>query len=321
MSKPKNGIPIGLSRFMQSSRVEVTGHREINHATQYRLSQNGDTVNLNVYHTGKVSVDGRESGLKQLLESWRLANSGPKNRKVRGEGKVSKKPAANATPRVGTDEAGKGEYLGPLVVAGVRVMGEAQDAGLREAGVRDSKDLGTAQASVISTQITEIVGPENICVISLDPVEYGLRRDAAGRNVNRLLGELHVEIINKLEAEVEVAVVDSFGVKARSYIEPGIDSGIDLQVRPKAEDDTAVAAASIVARARYLAAMEKLSEEVGFGLPRGSTHVLKAARRVVRELGEEGLSKVAKVHFSTTEKVLTKKVLQGSESLSGMEKP
>ena len=303
---------------MQDSRVEVTGHREIDYGTQYRLFRDGDTVNLNVYHTGKVSIDGRESGLKQLLEGWRLANSGPKTRKVPGgktSKKVSKKPAANDTPRVGTDEAGKGEYLGPLVVAGVRVMGEAQDTGLREAGVRDSKDLGTLQASRIATRITEIVGPENICVIALDPVEYGLRRDAAGHNVNRLLGELNVEIINKLEAEVEVAVVDSFGAKARSYIKPGISGGIDLQVRPKAEDDTAVAAASIVARARYLEAMEEFSEEVGFELPRGSTHVTEAARRVVREFGEEGLSKVAKVHFSTTEKVL-----QGSESPSGMER-
>ena len=113
-----------------------------------------------------------------------------------------------------------------------------------------------------------------------------------------------MEIIDKLEAEVEVAVVDSFGPKARSYIEQHVSKGITLEVRPKAEDDTAVAAASILARARYLEEMKNLSEEVGFELPRGSTHVIGAARRVVDEMGEEGLKKVAKDHFSTTEKVL-----------------
>jgi ribonuclease HIII len=65
-----------------------------------------------------------------------------------------------------------------------------------------------------------------------------------------------------------------------------------------------VAAASILARARYLEEMDKLSERVGFELPRGSTHVLDAARRVVEELGEEGLAEVAKIHFSITRRVL-----------------
>jgi ribonuclease HIII len=37
------------------------------------------------------------------------------------------------------------------------------------------------------------------------------------------------------------------------------------------EDDAAVAAASILARARYLEEMERLSGEVGLELPRGVT--------------------------------------------------
>ncbi|MGB3632728.1 MAG: ribonuclease HIII [Rubrobacteraceae bacterium] len=305
MSDPKNEIPASLSRSMKSSGVEITGHREINHATQYKLIQGADKANLNVYHTGKISVDGaRDSELKRLLENWRLANSGSKSRSTGDKLENSKKPVANSTPRVGTDEAGKGEYLGPLVVAGVRVVGEAQDAELREAGVRDSKDLSKIQARAISARVMEIVGSENICLITLDPMEYDRRREAADRNVNRLLGELNVEIINELKAEIEAAVVDSFGTKARSYIKPHIPEGINLEVRPKAEDDTGVAAASIVARARYLEEMDRLSEEVGFELPRGSAHVLEVARRVARELGVEGLKKVAKVHFSTTEKVL-----------------
>jgi ribonuclease HIII len=50
--------------------------------------------------------------------------------------------------------------------------------------------------------------------------------------------------------------------------------------------------------------MDVLSKEVGFELPRGSTHVLEAARRVVDERGLEGLAEVAKVHFGTTAQVL-----------------
>lgn len=307
MSGPKHEIPANLSRSLERSGATVTGHREIDHATQYQLSRGAETANLNVFHTGKIQVGGKDSGLKRLLESWRTANasvSGGRNRGAKNGSKSAKTPLARTTPRVGTDEAGKGEYLGPLVVAGARVLGESQDRELREAGVRDSKDLDTGQARSISTRVEEILGSENICVLALEPPEYERRRNAAGHNVNRLLGELNVEIIDKLKSKVEVAVVDSFGVKARSYLEPHMSGGVGLEVRPRAEDDPAVAAASILARSRYLAEMDRLSEEVGFELPRGSTHVVEAARRVVDELGVEGLAKVAKVHFSTTERVL-----------------
>lgn len=305
MSEPKYKIPTDLSRPMKSSGVEVAGHREIAYGTQYRLIRGGDAANLNVYRTGKIWVDGKDTPLKRLVSSWRPTNGKSKNKTGgKGKSKSSNGPVASSTPRIGTDEAGKGEYLGPLVVAGVRVLGKAQDLQLREAGVRDSKDLGNALVREISARVIEIVGPENTCILALAPEEYDRRRDAAGQNVNKLLGELNVEIIDKLKAEVEIAVVDGFGVKARSYIEPHVPPGIELEVRPRAEDDTAVAAASILARARYLEEMDRLSEEVGFELPRGSTHVMEAARRVADEFGEEGLLRVAKKHFSITEQVL-----------------
>jgi ribonuclease HIII len=75
-------------------------------------------------------------------------------------------------------------------------------------------------------------------------------------------------------------------------------------VRPGAEDDVAVAAASVLARARYLEEMEALSGEVGFELPRGAAHVLEVAQWLVEERGLEELKKVAKVHFGTTAQML-----------------
>ena len=77
-----------------------------------------------------------------------------------------------------------------------------------------------------------------------------------------------------------------------------------MEVRTRAEDDAAVAAASIVARARQLEEVDLLSERVGFRLPLGATHVIEAGRRVVEELGREGLAEVAKTSFATTRKVL-----------------
>jgi ribonuclease HIII len=205
---------------------------------------------------------------------------------------------------VGTDEAGKGDYFGPLVVAGVRVLGKKEDRELREIGVRDSKMLSVSGAANLAQPILDSVGSKNVRVVILHPRKYEAHREAADNNVNKLLAEVNVQIFEELKARVELFVVDEFGKAASSYIEPRLPPEVRLVVRPRAEDDVAVAAASVLARARYLEEMETLSEKVGFELPRGAVHVVEAARRVVEEHGLEELAEVAKVHFSTTAKVL-----------------
>jgi ribonuclease HIII len=295
-------IPESLRRILREAGVRVAARREIDHGTQYRLVRDSEEAILNIYRTKRVLVQGKASGLKDLLESWKTSRAS-----AAPSGRETARPPAEAAldprPRVGVDEAGKGDYFGPLVVAGVRVSGEEAALRLQEIGVRDSKALGNGQALSMADRIVGILGESETLVVSLSPEEYERRREAAG-NVNRLLGEIDVEIIRKLKGEVNLAVVDEFARAARSYLEPVAREGVRLEVRTRAEDDAAVAAASILARARYLEEMRRLSEWVGFELPRGSTHVREAARRVVEELGEEGLRKVAKVHFATTAVVL-----------------
>jgi ribonuclease HIII len=94
--------------------------------------------------------------------------------------------------------------------------------------------------------------------------------------------------------------VDRFAASAREDLLPFVPPGVRLEVRSRAEDDAAVAAASLLARARYLEDLDRLSQKVGFRLPGGATHVAEAARRVVEEYGRQGLEEVAKTHFSTT---------------------
>jgi ribonuclease HIII len=300
---PTNDIPDSLKRLLDASGAEISFDRRIDHGSQYRVVRGTDTATVNVYTTGKISTGGRPSPLLTLLEDWRQAQAAEAS-----AGKLERKFAntvePDGTPRVGTDEAGKGDYFGPLVVAGVRVvLGEEATRKLREIGVRDSKSLSVLGARELARRILESVGAMNARVVVLRPREYETRRRAAG-DINKLLAEINVQILRELRAGVGLFVVDEFARAARSYIEPRLPPGVQLEVRPRAEDDVAVAAASILARARYLKEMEALSEEVGFELPRGATHVLGAARRVVEELGVEELAKVAKVHFSTTARVL-----------------
>jgi ribonuclease HIII len=301
---PPAKVPPDLRSLLDREGVEIAGSRAIDHGTQYDLARDDETAKLNVYRTGKISAGGRASGLRELLEGWRMSQTsvgGTRASTAHGGGR----PHLDGTPRLGIDEAGKGDYFGPLVAAGVRITNAETASKLQEIGVRDSKEIRVPGISLISRRILEAVGRNNVHVISLPPPEYESRRAAAG-NVNVLLSELDATIMGKLVDEVEVVVVDEFARSAHSYLEPFVPDGVRLEVRTRAEDDAAVAAASIVARARQLEEMERLSEQVGFGLPLGATHVVGSGRRVVGELGEEGLAEVAKIHFATTRRVLEK---------------
>lgn len=297
-----NPIPEDLSNFLGSIGAATTFRREIDHGTQYRVSDGDETVTLNVFSTGKVQVQGKSNSLlRELVEGWLLDNRPGRLRASRDSSGKTSEVVPDSTPRVGTDEAGKGEYFGPLVVAGVRVLGAVQSRMLQSLGVRDSKTLANIQAVKLVPGILGAVGAENVRELTLLPREYEERRERAG-SVQKLLGELHGKILHQLRDEIEVAIVDSLGTG--SELERYAPAGLRVEMRPRAEDDVAVAAASVVARARYLEEMERLSRKVGFALPRGSTHVAEAVRRVHEDLGAEGLQEVAKVHFSITGQVL-----------------
>ena len=218
--KPNHAIPPSLDKLLQRENIRVTGNREIPNATQYDLARSSDTAKLNVYHTGKVSTGGEASRLREVLEGWRTSSGRGKV----GSSKATTKPEARqsgplleGTPRLGIDEAGKGDYFGPIVCAGVRISGIEAAQNLKEIGVRDSKDLSLAQVRRMAERIPEAIGDGNVHIVSLTPREYEERRSAAG-NVNKLLGEVDAGIIRKLAVEVEVVVVDQFAPAARSYV-------------------------------------------------------------------------------------------------------
>ena len=299
---PPIRVPAELRLLLDKEGVEIAGSRTIDHGTQYDLARDDETAKLNVYHTGKISTGGRASKLRALLEDWRTSQTKAGSTQA-STTRTGQRPVLDGTPRLGIDEAGKGDYFGPLVVAGVRVTHAETAKKLQEIGVRDSKEIRAPGIRRVSGRILEAVGRDNVHVISLPPREYEARRGHAG-NVNRLLGELDATIMGELMNEVEVVVVDEFARSAHSYLVPFVPDGVRLEVRPRAEDDAAVAAASIVARARQLEEIDRLSEQVGFGLPLGATHVVEAGRRVVGKLGEDSLAEVAKIHFATTRRVL-----------------
>jgi ribonuclease HIII len=205
--------------------------------------------------------------------------------------------------RIGTDESGKGDYFGPLVIAGF-YLEDAQEAVLRELGVRDSKTLSDKRCLAIAGALREAY-PHS--VVSIGPEKYNELYDKM-RNLNRLLAWGHARVIENLLERVPCgrAVTDQFGDE-RFVREALLKRGrtIELVQRPRAEEDPAVAAASILARAEFLKRLDLLGREWGMELPKGAgPQVDQAAVVFVRENGPDALAKVAKTHFKTTERVL-----------------
>ncbi len=206
--------------------------------------------------------------------------------------------------RIGTDESGKGDYFGPLVVAGVYVRDGGDEDFLRRLEVRDSKRISDRRVAVLAGEIAKRLPHSRVAI---GPARYNELYDSLG-NLNRILAWAHARAIENLAGEwpgIGRAVTDKFGddgYVARALMKRGRE--LELVQKVRAEADVAVAAASIVARAEFLARLERLSKKAGLPLPKGaSASVEEAARRLVREKGRAALGDFAKVHFKTTSRL------------------
>jgi ribonuclease HIII len=208
-----------------------------------------------------------------------------------------------ASGQIGIDESGKGDYFGPLVIAGVYVSAE-QDEQLRAAGVRDSKTVADKKAATLADQIRTICP---FTVVAIGPERYNSLH-ASFKNLNKLLAWGHARAIENLLEEVSCdhVVADQFGDERflnNALLAKG--KTVKLIQKPRAEEEIAVAAASIIARAEFLRRLQELSIRYGVGLPKGASDlVITAGKAFVKRHGVDALGQVAKLHFRTTERVL-----------------
>ncbi len=261
-----------------------------------RYSARGPSVSVSVYTSGKLVVQGK--GALDFAATY-LGGG--------GDGSASAAVAACdavAEPIIGTDESGKGDYFGPLVVAAVLLRPEDVEV-LRTLGVRDSKTVSDKAALEIAEVIQTGYG-DRVAVVSIGPRRYNELHAKFGNNLNRLLAWAHARAIEDVLEEHECgrALSDKFA-NERLILNALMERGrtLKLDQRVRAESHPAVAAASIVARARFLRDLERLGFDVGEKLPKGAGKLVDvAARRIYRSGGLDGLRDIAKLHFRTTEK-------------------
>lgn len=265
--------------------------RRVDHAA---FSVRAQGVTATYYKSGKLVVQG--SGVDAFARRFLAGVGAPRP--------ASGAPAiAFDRPTIGSDEAGKGDYFGPLVVAAC--FAEPTQTGvLRKVGVADSKSLGDRRMTAMAALLEQELDVE---VRLLEPPDYN-RRYARDPNVNHLLADLHAEAIAALLERHPQAgiVVDRFG--SESLLETRLrritGRAVKLLQVPRAEAHPVVAAASIVARIRFIEGLQSCADACGTGLHKGAgPPVDVAGRRVFRIGGRDLLAKVAKMHFKNTGRV------------------
>ncbi len=266
---------------------KIEAERRIPHGLQLRIQDETDLVAVSLYDNGRVLIQGCPSPLKSAVDA-----------------RVGRQAHATSpsTPHIGIDESGKGDYFGPLVVAAVYVDAKAEMQ-MADLGVRDSKAISDSRVAKLAKHITSGL-PHS--VITINPLRYNQLHTKLG-NLNRLLAWGHARALENVLERVKCdrAISDQFG--DASLVEKALLSRgrrIQLEQHPHAEEDIAVAAASILARAEFVRRLALLSRDAGMELPKGaSPEVERVGRKLVAERGPEALERFAKIHFVTTKRI------------------
>lgn len=203
---------------------------------------------------------------------------------------------------IGTDESGKGDYFGPLVIAGV-ISNSDEAEKLKNVGVKDSKLLSDSAIDEMVPLIKNIL-KDNFNIITISPATYNTLHEKMG-NVNRILGWAHAKVIENLlmKTDVPEAISDKFGDE--SYIIRNLQEKgkvIKLHQFTKAERFTGVAAASMLARNSFNNWFKE-KKAIGMDLPKGASSIVDKKVKEIRNMHDIAyLSQIAKLHFKTTNK-------------------
>jgi len=266
-----------------------------------RFAFESDKTNLVFYESGKLVVQGKgtQEFIEFLLEP-----------EILKQARLGYETVLNPElllPRIGVDESGKGDFFGPLCIAGVYVN-ESVVTAWKDSGIRDSKNISSDKKII---ELAEKIRKTPGCVVNT--VTIGNKRynemHSQMKSVNEILAWGHARVIENLMGQRQQmhpvpvkAISDQFAsskdVVAKALMSLGRE--IELVQRHKAEEDLAVAAASILARDGFVQGLTKLEKQFNQELPKGaSSAVDEAAKKFVAEHGADNLSKVAKVHFRT----------------------
>lgn len=287
-----------------NSVLQVVREKPINYGYQLVVEFCDAKATINIYN-GKKGLTVVYSGDSALREKLQAILEGGAGSCAMEE---SDAPKITHGLWAGSDESGKGDFFGSLVVAAV-VVDDTTAGKLARAGVKDCKLLTDKKILELEDVIKQNV--VDFSVLELKPKIYNLRYEqvvAQGGKLNQLLGFGHVAALSKVlerQEDCHSALIDQFttstvNIRALKERFPGCD----VRQQPKAESNLAVAAASVLARAQFLHTMDVLSQTAGMHLPKGGgAQATECARQLAAKFGKEILRDYVKLHFANYKRV------------------
>jgi len=304
--------------------------KDIQYGHMFQYKRGDEKVTLNVYNgkKGLRLVWQGNNSLRQEMESFVCAmESADRTSKLRGtigdgidshialtqnsEGELE----AGFTDGIwaGSDESGKGDFFGPLVLGAVALNASCAMV-LKVAGVKDCKLLTDKKILELEPVIKEKALAYS--VLQLKPKFYNQRYAEVveqGGKLNQLLASGHINALSKVLEQLaeknmacEYALVDQF-TQSNMVIAPLQKRypNVEFRQRPKAESNLAVASASILARAQFLHTMAELAELAGLKeLPKGGSDACTAcARSIAEKFGKAVLINFVKQHFANYRRI------------------
>ncbi len=269
-----------------------------------------DTV-VTLYESGKVVFQGVSADIDANF--WKetekiLTGSLPEEK----EKKKKEEPVDDTDyyfiNSIGSDEVGKGDYFGPIIVT-ASYVNKNDISFLEELGVRDSKKITDEKILKIAPEIIKKIPHETII---LDNIKFNEMVEK-GYNINKINSLLHnkaiLSLLKKDNYIYDMVVMDQF-TPARNYFGylKGTANNIFRKITftTKAEDKClSVACSSIISRYTFMKEMDKISKELKTTLPLGAGSIVdEAGKELVKKYGKEILNKYAKVNYKNTEKIL-----------------
>ena len=252
-------------------------------------------ISVSLYQSGKLMVQGKDMAEfmefyiePEILKSFNFSHP---------------EEYADMTAHMGSDEAGKGDFFGPLCIATVYADRETISK-LMKMGINDTKKMADKKTLEIAKKLKQEVVYH---VVKIGPEKYN-NLYSKFKNLNSLLAWGHAAAIDQVyqKSQCKKVIIDKFA--SDSLISSAVkrkNKDLELILRTKAEEDVVVAAAATLARATFLWALEDLSKLVDHKLPKGASQLTKnAAINICRNQGVETLEKVCKKHFKTYEEVI-----------------
>lgn len=260
-------------------------------------------TSISVYNSDKVMFQGKDA---ESIASQLLPNVVPAKKNSGKSTNSQQTIQYNRYNCIGSDEAGSGDYFGPLTVCAAYVSKKNVQI-LKTLGVDDSKRLTDAKIVELAEQLVTFI-PHSLLTMNND--KYNEKQKAGWSQV-KMKAVLHNEAIKNVTQKIDTEALDYIVID--QFAESGVYKRYALSELPfssktkfetKGESKSiAIAAASIISRYAFVKHMDNLSRSAKMEIPKGASNKVDlTAAKLIERKGIAYLDSISKKHFANRQK-------------------